>query len=548
MPLVLDHLAARLDHERTHSTAPAGYPYETVAGAAREFRAERPDDTAIYFEVEPDRTYGELAADAEALAVSLADMGLVKGDVVSFQLPNWYEAAVLNLACATLGLVINPIVIIYRKHEVEYMLAHASARAFFVADRYRKSEFRPMVDEIRPRLPELEHVVYVRPEGDGDTSFADLVAAGRGRTPPAVEVSANDFKLLLYTSGTTGEPKGVLHTHRSMLWAMSRYLDAWRLGEGDVMVMASPVTHITGFSNALDLPFISAVKSAVMEFWNADNAVAFTERVGGTITMGATPFLTELLAASERAGDDLPTLRYFACGGADVPPELIDKANRHFSRCRAFRVYGSSETPIISMGFVGDGEETLAATTDGRITGYDVRVVDDDGQDVPNGTSGEILAKGPAMMIGYLKPEHHAGAFDVDGFFRTGDLGYRTDDDALVITGRKKDIIIRGGENLSAKEIEDVLHTCPGVAEAAAVSMPHRRLGETVCAYVIPSPGAELVLKDLTDHCTAAGLARQKHPEHLELVEDLPRTASGKVRKDQLRARIREGYPDGPAA
>jgi non-ribosomal peptide synthetase component E (peptide arylation enzyme) len=252
--------------------------------------------------------------------------------------------------------------------------------------------------------------------------------------------------------------------------------------------------------------------------------------------VAATPFLVELAAAARESGKGLPSFRFFACGGAAVPNELIPAANAAFENCHAFRVFGASEVPLVSFGWPHD--EHLAATTDGQIVDYQVRIVDDQDRDLADGEEGEILACGPGMMLGYADQQQTAEAITSDGFFRTGDLGVRTANGAITITGRKKDLIIRGGENISAKEIEDVLHLHPGVKEAAVVAMPHERLGEGICAYVIaegdaPSPA------DLAAHVAASGLAKQKTPEHFEFVADLPRTASGKVRKDQLRADIK---------
>ena len=287
------------------------------------------------------------------------------------------------------------------------------------------------------------------------------------------------------------------------------------------------------------LPFVTPVKSALMPRWDADAAVEYIQRVGATSSVGATPFLVELLDAAKRHGTGLPTMRLFACGGAAVPPQLIVNCYEVLDNCKAFRVYGSTEAPIITLGFVGEGQQQLAAETDGEIYAYEVKILDDDGVEVPDGIDGEIAARGAGMMLGYADAEQNAAAHDADGYFLTGDIGHRTADNAILITDRKKDIIIRGGENLSAKEIEDVLHDHPMIREAAVVAMPHQRLGEGVCAFIIPLEGGDgLDLADVAEFADKAALAKQKIPEHIELVEDLPRTASGKVRKDVLRKRL----------
>ena len=482
-------------------------------------------------------TRAQLLAEAEALAVGLGDLGLVAGDVVSFQMPNWLEAAAINLAAALSGLIINPIVPIYRDAEVGMMLADCRARAFFVASRFRNYDFAAMVERLRPSLPSLEHVILVRGRGGGLT-YQSLVAAGRGRPFERPKVDPNAVKMLLYTSGTTGRPKGVLHSHNTLGRVMRQSAAHWGINEGDAIVMPSPVTHVSGYGNGLELPFIAGSRTILMEAWNAQNALALieTHKVAGTVA--ATPFLTELADAAIQSGTRLPSLRFFACGGAAVPPDVIPKANKAFANCKAFRVFGSSEVPLVTMGYPAAADEHLAATTDGAIIDYKVRIVDDSEQILPQGAEGEILARGPAMFMGYADAQQTSEAITADGYFRTGDIGCITPQGAILITGRKKDLIIRGGENISAKEIEDVLHQHPDVQEATVVAMPNQRLGEGICAYVILKSLAQADAASLAAHVQASGLARQKTPELFEFVDDFPRTASGKIRKDLLRARV----------
>ncbi len=479
-----------------------------------------------------------VVADAEALAIGLFDLGLRPNDVISFQLPNWDECVVINLAAAMAGLVINPIVPIYRDEEVTQMLLGCGSKALFLTPNFRGYDYTAMMERISGKLPELTHQIIVR--GDGAVSYDILIAAGRGRTPNMSAVDPDRVKLLLYTSGTTGRPKAVLHNHNSM----ARFIDAstrnWSVAPGEGILMPSPVTHITGYSFGLEMPFLSGSQTLLMDVWNAELAVSLIDshRVVGMIT--ATPFLQELVQAAHLAETRLPSLRFFGCGGAAVPPELIFKANRQFEQHPAFRVFGCSELPIITQGWLGVENAQLAASTDGEIVDYDVKVVDVNGNTLPFGDEGEILARGPSMFLGYKDPADNNEAITSDGYFRTGDLGIITSENALLITGRKKDIIIRGGENISAKEIEDVLHLNPDVAEVAIVSMPHPRLGEGVCAFIVPREGHNPSISDVSAFVAGQGLSRQKIPEHLVIVEALPKTASGKIRKDVLRAQIRE--------
>lgn len=479
-------------------------------------------------------TRAALLSDAQALSTGLADLGLRAGDVVSFQIPNWVEAAVINLASAISGFVVNPIVPIYRDAEVGLMLADCRAKAFIVASSFRNFDFAAMAERLRPDLPDLEHLVAVR--GESATSFEALVESGRGRAFSRPQVDAGAVKMLLYTSGTTGRPKAVLHSHNTLSRVLEQSARHWGLGAGDAMIMPSPVTHVSGYANGLEMPFMAGSRTILMEAWNAADALALIDEHGAVGTVAATPFLTELAAAATTAGTRLPSLRFFACGGAAVPGDVIPAANMAFENCRAFRVFGSSEVPLVTLGYPAPEDEHLAATTDGAIIDYRVRIVDDADRDLPVGQEGEILARGPAMFMGYADEQQTRDAITVDGYFRTGDIGCVTPEGGILITGRKKDLIIRGGENISAKEIEDVLHTHPAVQEVAVVAMPHERLGEGVCAYVILKGVTEAA--SLAAHIEASGLAKQKIPERFEFVDDFPRTASGKIRKDALRIDI----------
>jgi acyl-CoA synthetase (AMP-forming)/AMP-acid ligase II len=373
--------------------------------------------------------------------------------------------------------------------------------------------------------------------GDGPDDLSALLAEARGKRFARPNVDPLGVKLVLYTSGTTGRPKGVLHSHVTLQRILAASGRHWGLTPGDPTLMPSPVTHISGYANGLEAPLICGTRTVLMESWDAKAALALIERHQLVGTTAATPFLVELAAMARESGNRIPSFRYFACGGAAVPADLIPAANAAFANCRAFRVFGSSEVPLVTFGWPRD--EHRAATTDGEIVDYEVRIVDADDQLLPDGREGEILARGPGMLLGYADEAQTREAITPDGFFRTGDLGIRTSDGAITITGRKKDLIIRGGENISAKEIEDVLLAHAAVREASVVAMPHARLGEGICAYVIARDGEALSPDVLAGHVAASGLAKQKIPERFELVEDFPRTASGKVRKDLLRADIK---------
>lgn len=512
----------------------------TLADAARDAAAHEPDRVTQVCGGR-DVTAGEVWAGATRLAAALWARGFRAGDVIAFQMPNWHEAAFIDVAACLLGVVVCPIVTIYRDTEVELILSDSRAKGIFVAERFRGFDFAAMLARLRPALPNLAHVWTVRgtqpdtADGDLRTLMADAPAL-----PALPAVSPDAVKLVLYTSGTTGRPKAVLHSHNSLIRATLMCARHWGIAPGDTTLMPSPVTHVTGFSHGLEMPFFGGTRCVLMEKWNAAEAADIIEREQVSFTIGATPFLQELMDVAEASGRTLPSLRLFPCGGAAVAPEIIYRVARVLPNCRSFRVYGSSEAPMITFGFCAPGQERLAAETDGEIVDYEVRVVDLDGRPLGLGQEGEICARGPALFLGYADPAHSAEAFDADGFFRTGDIGYVTADRAVVFTGRIKDLINRGGEKISAKEVEDLLHQHPAVMNAAVVAMPHPRLGETVCAYVIPKPGATVTAADIVALLDAAGVAKQKYPERFIFVDDFPKTASGKVKKDLLRADVRE--------
>jgi acyl-CoA synthetase (AMP-forming)/AMP-acid ligase II len=510
------------------------WPAEKTIWQLAEAIVERdPDRITHVFEDERCRV-ADLIREAMHLSAALAARGFVAGDVVAFQLPNWREALIVNLACCRLGVALAPIVPIYREAELAFMLKDCGARAIFVPGVYRGHDYTAMLGRVQDKLSSLLDVFPVRAEVAGRSSYEDLIqSAPQVDFAPPVDPDA--VKLVLYTSGTTGRPKAVLHSHNSRARGVCAVYEEWRQGEGDVMLMASPVTHITGFGSGLELPFLTGMRTVFMERWDAARGVELIDRERATISMGATPFLQELLDAADKAGSRLPSLRCYACGGAAVPPALIRRAWTQLENCRAFRVYGSSEVPLVTKGFFGAEQMDRAAETDGQIRNYEVRIVDDEGKDAPFGIDGEICVRGPSMFLGYLDPKQTIDSSTEDGYFRTGDIGCMSEDRALQITDRKKDLINRGGEKISAKEVEDILYRHAAVAEVAVIAVPHARLGETTCACVVLKPGCTLDFDALNRHVADAGVARQKLPERLEIVEALPKTPSGKVRKDELR-------------
>ncbi|MEC9325363.1 MAG: AMP-binding protein, partial [Actinomycetota bacterium] len=342
---------------------------------------------------------------------------------------------------------------------------------------------------------------------------------------PLPALDPSDIQLVLYTSGTTGRPKGVLHSHDSLHALITQLGRSWRIEAGDTFLVPSPVAHIGGSIYAFECPLLLGTQAVLMQRWEPDRAVALMLEHGCTHMAGATPFLEGLLAAAQRADTRLPDLKVFICGGASVPPSLIRRATEYLDKAAVSRVYGSTEVPVTTVGSLDDTER--AADTDGHPGIAEVAIVD-----------GEIRSRGPQMFRGYLHSEDNAAAFDEFGYFRTGDLGRFTDDGHLVVTGRAKDIIIRNGENISPKEVEDILVTHPQIAEIAIVGLPDSRTGERACAAIVASGGRGPEVADLHEFLVAHGVAKFKVPEQVRFVDALPKNDAGKVLKHVLKAEL----------
>jgi len=470
---------------------------------------------------------------ARQLAGALHQLGLRKGDVLALEMPNWMEACLTYLASAHLGLIVVPIIHIYRAREVEFILRQSGAKAFMVPDAWSGIDYLSMLEEIRPRLTDLEHVVVV---GDtipeGCLAWED-VASRATEEFPAPDISPDEPHILAYTSGTTADPKGVVHSHNTLL-AECRAISATSGGdEHDVFLCPNPVGHIAGIYSALIAPFLLGYRKLVlMDGWDPRWALELMQEHRVTRTGGATFFLMTMLSEPSFAEFDTSSLELFGVGGANIQPFVIEQADA--AGWWAMRSYGCTEHPSITMGTRDDPLEKRAHTDGRPMQDVELRLVDDEGRDVAPGEDGEIVTRGPDQFLGYMDPEMDAEAFDDEGWFHTGDIGRVDPDGYLTITDRKKDIIIRGGENISAREVEEILAAHPSVVEAAVTPVADPRYGERVCAFVVTG-GKELTLDDVVAHFREKGVARQKTPERLVILPELPRTLAGKVQKYLLR-------------
>lgn len=501
----------------------------SVGAIALEKAVEAPDKVVV---VEGDReiTRGEMLDAACRLGGVLLSRGLEPGAVIGFQLPNWWEACVINLAAALFGYRLVPLLTIYRAAELGMILPACGVEALFAPQHYRGKDFSALVASL-PEPP--RHVFTLRGDAPGPDSFEALLrhAPAEPRVP-----AGDDAKMILFTSGSTGRPKGVLHSHASVE-AIIRMAGAfWRIGAEDRLYIPSPVAHIGGSIYAFEFPWITDCTAVLAQSWDPDQAVKDIEAEGCTFMAGATPFLEGLIGASERAGSRLPRLKRFVCGGASVPPELVRRGLARFSNAVVSRAYGSSEVPLVCPGIRRRTEAEERAETDGECEA-ELRIRASDGRPAPEGEPGEIAVRASGMFLGYLDPRDEEGAFLDDGFFMMGDLGRRIDGRYLQITGRTKDIIIRKGENISPLEIENALMRHGAVRQAAVVGVPDVERGEMVVAFVIPAERHSFTFADMTAHLDGLGLAKQKFPERLEVVSSLPVNAVGKVQKAELRKR-----------
>lgn len=517
------------------------WPNRTLLSYFDEAAAAHPDRVAVIGHVDADRarhslTYRELAERADRIAAGLLDLGIRPGQVVSIQLPNWWQLAALHLACLRVGAVTNALMSIFRRRELEFMLGLAESVVFVAPERFNGFDHGSMAAELGELLPALEHVVTVRPDGGGD--FEERLLS---RTPTAADRAEfarrapgpDDVTQLAYTSGTTGEPKGVMVTSNTALCNVGDFADRLGLTAADTVLMASPLAHQTGFLYGLMMPLMRGMTCVLQDVWRPAHAVEIIRSEAISFTMASTPFLTDLTETAEADPDAFATFRLFLCAGAPVPRDLVRRATKAMS-ARISSGWGMSEMGAVTLTGPDDPDERVFETDGYPLPGVELRILGHDGEVAPADVEGRLQLRADSLFGGYLKRPDLRG-LDPDGWFDTGDLARIDADGYLRITGRSKDIIIRGGENIPVVEIENLIYSHPDVAEVALVAMPDPRLGERACAFVVARESAGPTLDDLTAHLRALGTATQYLPERLELVDALPRTLTGKIQKFKLR-------------
>ncbi|MFF0818682.1 class I adenylate-forming enzyme family protein [Rhodococcus sp. NPDC003318] len=531
----------RVGEERVAAWRRAGFRTEQTIGSLLEDSATRwPTRIAAVTEREQ-VTFGELAARSRQVAAALVAGGVRSGDLVCWMLPTGPDAIAVAAAIWRIGAVSSPLVPIYGLREIKAALEQVRPAAIVTTGnssrRSHPDEFLEACREVGVRPPVL---LLTDGRHPGWRAISD--ERGGGIPSGAIPSAANDPALVLFTSGTESEPKGVVHSVAGLAHELRTTVTGWGLSFRDRMVMASPMTHITGLLQGFMIPAQVGAAAILMERWDADRCVELIEEHGATYMAGATPFLRELAQAYASTGRDRSRLVQYCCGGASVPPALIRSVED--LGIKAYRAWGMTELPTATLPNELDSVEDRSET-DGRLApGVELKVVDEAGEPVPAGEVGELFLRGPEMMLGYVRRNLDGTAFTADGWMRTGDRGWVDDRGQVTVTGRSKDIINRGGEKFSVREIEDAVARHPDVSQVAVVAVPGGRLGERVGAAVV-SGRTDLSIDEIGTAVAEAGLAWQKRPEIVAVFESLPTNATGKIDRKALAELLAGKTSDG---
>jgi acyl-coenzyme A synthetase/AMP-(fatty) acid ligase len=514
----------------------------TLAGRVTHHAATRGDRAAVIDDAGR-HTYEELTDDAAAFAAALVELGVGAGEVVSLQLPNRYETVVAAVAVQSLGAVINPLLPNYRAHELAHIWRTARPSVVVAPDTYREHDHRAMLREVARRSDVDPHVVVVGAAEREQSSFAALVADNSHDAGPLGPGRAEAVSEVIFTSGTEAQPKAIMHTEQTTNFSVRVAHTDLGMGDDDVVWMPSPVGHSTGFNYGLRFALYHGLPLVLQDRWDAAIALDLLTREHCTYTLAATTFLQDLVECARAAGRQVPHLTRFGCGGAPVPPRLVDAATE--VGIGVLRLYGSTEVLVGSWNRPASTIEQKRGTDGLAMTGVELQVVDDDGAVVAPGSPGELVTRGPNTCVGFFAdPERTAAVFSPGGWVRSGDTVTIDGEGYVTVVGRKKEILIRGGMNIAPREIEDVLLGFPEVERAAVVGLPDERLGERTCACVVLRPAEALDLGTVVARFEAAGVATYKWPQRLEVLPELPVTASGKIRKHVIVANLVDGTND----
>ncbi len=521
----------------------------TLAGYFDAAVAATPDKTAIV-----DRsgrlTYAELKKLVDRVSDGLVALDVEPGDVVTVQLPNWREMIVLATACSRIGAVFNGIAPIFRGRDMKVMLELARPKVLVVPGVFRGFDHGEMGARLSEQIPSLSTVIVVGDEvPESARSWAGFIATEWPSSASAQAAWDPDTVCqLAFTSGTTGQPKGILHTHNTVLAATKAFVDRFDLDADDVFHMASTLGHQTGFLYGLQLPLMTGSKLVLQELWEPEVFVRLVDEERITMTNGAIPYLSDLLHTSNLDQHDLSSLRLFGCFGAGLPRPIAIRAAAALPKCKIFGGWGMTETGLAVTNLSDDSLELVCDTDGLPVPGTEIRIFDDGlTGECPAGTEGELVTRGPLRHLGFVQPELSQTLFLDGDWYVTGDRGRIRSDGRLIMTVRSKDIIVRGGENVPVAEVEALLLEHPSVRQVAVVGVPDERLGEKACACVVCEPHQSFDLEQMRAFLGEKDLTPQYWPERLECFEEFPTTASGKTQKFRLRELLALRTPGGTA-
>ena len=496
-------------------------------------------------------SYAQAAEQVERLAYGLRNLGIGHGDVVIIQLPNWAPFMILHMALTAIGAVTATIPIVYREHELTGVIKLTEAKALVVPREFHRFDYATMAKGLRQNVSTLEHVILVGGEtADNDSGcvrYEHLMAEpwearGDQESLDRLKAASGDIAALGFTSGTTGDLKGAVYDTRILHATNMGFIERYGFNEGDRIFGCSPIGHAVGFTHALRMTLTIGGGIVLQERWDPARALELLQEEKCTFMAAATPFLMDLVYHPElEARGSLSSVKLFLCGGASIPEQLMRDAQTALPNTFTSPLWGMTECGGVTTCPYDAPQEKLFETDGLPCNSMELKVVDPDGNEVPPRTDGELMARGAMVTRGYFgRPDLTSESFLEDGWFRTGDQAWMDEDGYIKITGRIKDLIIRGGVNISPADIENVLFSHPRITSAAVVGMPDPRLGERICAFVVLNEGSSLEISTLQDWMTEAGVAKPKWPERIEVVDDFPMTPSGKVQKFRLREMIAE--------
>ena len=484
-------------------------------------------------------TYSALDHAASCLANWMLAKGIESGDRIAFQLPGWCEFTVIYLACLKIGAVSVPLLPSWREAELVWVLNKCQAKMFFAPTLFKQTRPVDLILPLQNQLPQLQQIVGVDKLAPATSSLSlSQIIADNTPLTTAITTHGDELAAVLFTSGTEGLPKGVMLTHNNILASERAYCARLNLTWQDVFMMPAPLGHATGFLHGVTAPFLIGARSVLLDIFTPDACLALLEQQRCTCMLGATPFVYDLLNLLEKQPADLSALRFFLCGGTTIPKKVARECQQR--GIKLLSVYGSTESSPHAVVNLDDPLSRFMHTDGYAAAGVEIKVVDDARKTLPPGCEGEEASRGPNVFMGYFdEPELTARALDEEGWYYSGDLCRMDEAGYIKITGRKKDIIVRGGENISSREVEDILLQHPKIHDACVVAMPDERLGERSCAYVVlKAPHHSLSLEEVVAFFSRKRVAKYKYPEHIVVIEKLPRTASGKIQKFLLRKDI----------